>query len=171
VGTTVTNQNCIHTEIKSRLNLGNACYHYLRSLFSSSRLIKNIEIKIYKAIILSVVLYGCENWPLTLEKQHRLRVFEYRVLRSIFGPKGEQGAGGWRRLYAVEHHNLYASLNIIRVIKFRRMRWAGYVARMAEMRNAYSILNGKPEAKDHLEDLAVDGKIILQWILGKKGGR
>jgi hypothetical protein len=77
---------------------------------------------------LSVVLYGCEIWSLTHRGEHRLRVFENRVLRGIFGPKREEVAGGLRRLHNEELHNLYTSSSIIRVIKSRRMRWVGHVA-------------------------------------------
>jgi hypothetical protein len=79
-----------------------------------------------------------------------LRVCENRVLRGIFGPRWEQGAGRWRRLQNEELHNLYASLNIIRVIKSRNVRWAGHVARIGHIRNAYNILVGKYERKNHL---------------------
>jgi hypothetical protein len=75
------------------------------------------------------VLYGCETWSLTLREEHRLRVFENRVLRRIFGPKREED-GSWRKLHNDELHSLYSSPNIIRAIKSRRMRWAGHVARM-----------------------------------------
>jgi len=84
-----TNQNFIHREIKSRLNLSTACYQ------TSRLLTKNINIKIYKTIIFPVVLYGCETWSLTLSEEHRLQVFENRVLREIFGPKREEVSGGW----------------------------------------------------------------------------
>jgi hypothetical protein len=77
-----------------------------------------------------VVLYGCETWSLTLREEHRLRVFENSVLRRIFGPKKNEVIGGWRKLHTEELHNLYYSLSIIRMIKSRRMRWAGHVARM-----------------------------------------
>jgi hypothetical protein len=85
--TTLTDQNRIQEYIKSRLNLGNACYHSLQSLLSSRLLSRNVKLKIFKTIILPVVLYGCETWSLTLSEEHRLRVFENRVLRRIFGPK------------------------------------------------------------------------------------
>jgi hypothetical protein len=88
LGTTITDQNCIHEEIKSRLNSGNACYHPVHSLLSSRLLSRNVKVKIYKTIILPFVLYGCETWSLTLREEHRLRVFQNRVLRRIFGPKG-----------------------------------------------------------------------------------
>jgi hypothetical protein len=85
LGTTLTNQNSIHEKIKSRLKSGNACYHSVQNLLSSSLLSKNVKIKIYRTIILPVVLYGCEGWSLTLREECRLRVFENRVLRRIFG--------------------------------------------------------------------------------------
>jgi hypothetical protein len=93
---------------------------------------KNLKIKIYKTVILPVVLYECETLSLTLGEEHRLRVFENRVLRKIFGPKREED-GPWRKLHN-ELHDLYFSPNIVRVIKSRRMRWAGHVARMGRGR-------------------------------------
>jgi hypothetical protein len=89
---------------------------------------KNTKIRIYRTIILPVVLYGCETWSLTLREEHRLRVFENRVLRGIFGPKRDKVTGEWRRLQNEELNDLYSSPNIIRVIKSRRIRWAGHVA-------------------------------------------
>ena len=93
LGTTLTNENSIQKEIKSRLKLGNACYHSLQNLLSSSLLSKNLKIKIYRTIILPVVLYGCEIWSLTLTEEYRLRVSENRVLRRIFGPKRDGVTG------------------------------------------------------------------------------
>jgi hypothetical protein len=87
LGKTLTDQNYIHEEIRSRLNSGSACYHSVQSLLSSRLLSRNVKVKIYKTIILPVVLYGCETWSLMLREEHRLRVFENRVLRRIFGPK------------------------------------------------------------------------------------
>jgi hypothetical protein len=77
-----------------------------------------------------VVLYGCETWSLTVREEHKLRVFENRVLRRIFGPKRDGVMGGWRKLYNKELHNLYSSPSIMRIMTSRRMRWAGHVARM-----------------------------------------
>jgi hypothetical protein len=94
-----------------------------------------------------VVLYGCETWSLTVKEEHKLRVFENRVLRKIFGPKGAGVTGGWRRLHNEELHNLYSSPIIIRIIKSRRMRWAGHVTRIGEKRNMCRLLVGKPEGK------------------------
>jgi hypothetical protein len=87
------------------------------------------RIRIYKTIILPIVVYGCETWSLTLRKEHRLRVFENRVLRRIFGPRNDEVLGGWRKLHN-ELHNLCCSPRIIRITKSRRMRWVGHVARM-----------------------------------------
>jgi hypothetical protein len=87
LGSTLTDQNFIHEEIRNWLNSGNACYHAVQNLLSSCLLSRNVKIKIYKTIILPVVLYGCENLSLTLREDHRLRVFENKVLRRIFGPK------------------------------------------------------------------------------------
>jgi hypothetical protein len=145
LGTTLTYQNDIHDEIKNRLNSGNACYYSVQSLLSSRLISKNLTIKIYKTVILPVVLYGCETWSLTLREEHRLRVSENRVLR-IFGPKMEED-GSWRKLHNDELHSLYSSPNIVRVIKSRRMRWAGHVACMGEGRGVHRVLVGKSEGK------------------------
>jgi hypothetical protein len=106
-----------------------------------------VKIKIYKTIILPVVLYGCETWSLTLKEENRLRVFENRVLRRIFGLKRDEVTGGWRKLHTEELHGSYSLPSIIRVIKARRMKWAGHVARMVEVRDAYNILVVKPEGR------------------------
>jgi hypothetical protein len=111
----------------------------------SSLLIKTLKFKIQKTVILPDVLYGCETWCLTLREEHRLRVSENGVLR-IFGPKREED-GSWRILHNDELHSLYSSPNIVRVIKSRRMRWAGDVARMGEGRDVYRVLVGRPEDK------------------------
>jgi len=87
LGTAVTNQTSVQEEIKSRLKSGNSCYHSVQNLLSSSLLSKNLKIKIYRTIYLPVVLYGCETWSLTLREERRLRVFENRMLRRVFGPK------------------------------------------------------------------------------------
>jgi hypothetical protein len=94
LGTTVTNQNLIQGDIKRRLNSGNACYHSVQNLLSSRLLSKNVKVRIYKTIILPLVLYGCETWSLTAREEHKLRVFENRVLRRIFGPKSDGVTGG-----------------------------------------------------------------------------
>jgi hypothetical protein len=94
LGTTIINQSLIQDEIKRRLNAGNACYHSVQNLLSCRLLYKNIKIRIYKIIILPVVLYGCDTWSLTLREEHRLRVFEKRVLRRIFVPKRDEVTGG-----------------------------------------------------------------------------
>jgi hypothetical protein len=117
LGITLTDQNCMHEDIKSRQNLGNACYHLVQSLLSSRLLSRNVKVKIYRTIVLPVVLYGYETWSLTLKEEHRLRVFENRVLRRIFRPKRDEVTRQWRKLHNGELHNLYLFPNIIRQIK------------------------------------------------------
>jgi hypothetical protein len=107
---------------------------------------RNLKIRKYKTIILPVVLYGCETWSLTLREEYRLGVFENRVLKMIFGLKRDGVTGEWRKLHNEELHDLYSSPNI-RIIKARRMRWAGHVARMGEKRNACRLLVGNPEGR------------------------
>ena len=114
--------------------MGNACYYSVEKMLSSRLLSKKLKVKTSKAIIL---LYGCETWSLTFREEHRLRVFENKVLRKIFGSKRDEIAGEWRKLHNAELHALYSSPNIIRNLKSRRLRWAGYVARMKQSRNAY----------------------------------
>jgi len=119
---------------------------------------KNLKIEIYRTIILAVVLYGCETWSLTLREERKLRVFENMVLRKIFGPRRDEVTGEWRRLYNEELNDVYSSPNIVRVIKSRRIRWAGHVARMGEERGAYGVLVGKPEGKRPL------GRPRRRWV-------
>jgi hypothetical protein len=144
--------------------------------FVLSPAVKIMNVRIYKTIILPVVLYGCETWSLTVREEHKLRMFENRVLRRIFGPKREGVTGGWRKLHNEELHNLYSSPSIIRIIKSRRMWWAGNVARMGEKRNVYKLLVGKPEGKRPLGrprswwidiikiDLLDIGLSVVDWI-------
>jgi len=146
LGTTLTDQNSIQEEIKSRLKSGNACYYSVQNLLSSSLVTRNLKIRIYRTIIWPVVLYGCETWPLTLREERRLRLFENWVLR-IFGPKRDEVTGKLRKVHNEELNDVYSSPNIIRVIKLRRMRWEGHVARMGERRGLYSVLMRKPEGK------------------------
>ena len=107
---------------------------------------------------LPVVLYGCETWSLTLWEERKLRVFENMVLRRIFGPRRDEVKGEWRRLHNEELNDLYSSHNIVRVIKSRRMRWAGHVPRMGEERGVYRVLVGKPEGKSPL------GRPRRRWV-------
>jgi hypothetical protein len=109
-------------------------------------------------LILPVVLYGYETWSLTVKEEHKLRVFENRVLRRIFGPKRDGVTGGWRTLYNEELHNLYSSPSTIRIIKSRRMWCEGPVAQMGEKRNVYRLLVGKTEGKKPL------GRPRRRWI-------
>jgi len=162
LGTILTNQNSIQEEIKSRLRSGNACYHSVQNLLSSRLLSKNLKTKIYRIIILPVVLYGCETWWLTYREERKLRVLENMVLGRIFGPRKDEVTGEWRRLRNEELNDLYSSPNIVRVIKSKRMRWVGHVARMGEKRGVYiGSCWGNRREGDHWADLSVDGWIIL----------
>ena len=96
----------IQEEIKSRLKSGNACYHSVQNLLSSSLLFINLKIKIFRTIILPVVLYVCETWSLTLREKRRLRMFEKRVLRKIFGLKRDEVTKEWRKLHNEELNDL-----------------------------------------------------------------
>jgi len=100
------------------------------SLLIKLPLFKNLKIKIHRSIILPVVVYGCETWSLTLREERRLKLFENRVLRRIFGPQKDKITGELRKLHNEELNDLYSSPNIFRVIKSRRMRWAEHAARM-----------------------------------------
>ena len=119
MGTILTNQNSIAEEIKNRLRSGNACYHSVQNLLFSRLLFKNLKIKIYRTIMLPVVLYGCETWSLTLREERKLRVFENMVLRRIFGSRRDEVTGKWRRLHNAELSDLYSLPNNVRVIKSR----------------------------------------------------
>ena len=115
-------------ESLSRPKSGNACYHSVQNLLSSSSLPKNVKIKIYRTIILPVVLYGCATWSLTIREECRLIVFENKVLKRIFGPKRDEMTGEWRRLHNKELYAFHSSPNIIRVINSRRLRCDRHVA-------------------------------------------
>jgi hypothetical protein len=116
-----------------------------------------VKTRIYN-IILPAVLYGCETWSLTFLEEHRLRVFENRVLRRIFGPTREEVMGGWRRLHNEELRDFYSSPSIIRMIKSKKIRWAGHIALMGQKRNAYRLFVGKLEENRPL------GRPRRRWI-------
>jgi hypothetical protein len=142
LGTILTNPDSTEEEIKSLLKSGKACYRSVQNPLSSSLLSKNLKTKMYGTIFCACVLDRCESWWLTCREEHRTRVFENRVLRRIFRPKRDGVTGKYRKLHNEEFIDLYSSPNIISVIKSKRMRWGGHVARMGR-RGAYRVLVGK----------------------------
>jgi len=124
--------------------------------------IHNLKIKMYRNIILPVVLYGCETWLITMGEESRLRVFKKRELRRIFVIKGNEVTGKRGRLYNEELNDLYSSPNIMWVIKSRRMRWMGHVACMGDRRSAYRILVGRPEGLSWLR-IQKSGTCLSMW--------
>jgi hypothetical protein len=162
LGTTLTNQNYIQEEIK-RMKSGNACYHSVQ-IFSSSLISKKLKIEIYRTIILPLVLYGCETWSLISRVECRLRVFDNRVLRRVFGPKRDEVTAEWRKLHNEELNDRYSLPNIVRVVKSRKMRWAGHVARMGRRELCTGCWWGNLWERCHWGDPDVDGRIILRWI-------
>ena len=106
-----------------------------------------IYIYIYIYIYVELVLYGCETWSLTLREERRLRVFENRVLRRVFGPNRDEVTGERRKLHNEELNDLYSLPNVVRVVKWRRMRWSGHVALIREDSGVHRVLVGKPERK------------------------
>jgi hypothetical protein len=140
------------------------------SLLPSRSKCKHKRIRVYRTVVLPAVLYGCETWSLTLREEQRLRLFENRVLRRIFGPKRDEATGEWRRLHNEELNDLYSSPNIVRVIKSGRMGWAGSVAHMGKTEVHTGFCWGDLREGDQLGDPGVDGRIILKWIFKKWDG-
>jgi len=132
--------------------------------------VKNLKIKIYRNIILPVVLYECGIWSLKLRDERRLRVFENRVLRRVFGTKRDKVAGQWRKLHNEEIRDLYSLPNIVRVVKSRRMRWVEHVAGMLEWRVVQRVLVGKPEGKRPFGIPRREWEYNIRRILGSGRG-
>jgi hypothetical protein len=166
--TALTNQYSIQEEIKGRLKSRNACYCSEQYRLSSSLLSKNINIKIYRTIIFPVVLYGCENWSLTMREKRRLRVFQNWVLMRIFGPKRDEVTReGENYIMRSCTADLFSSPNIFRVIKSRLMRWAGHAAYMGRGEEYAGFWGGNLRERHPLEGPGLDGRIIFRWIFMK----
>jgi hypothetical protein len=131
--------------------------------------IKKLKIKIYRTVILPLVLYGYKTWSLILWKEHKLRVSENRVLRILGHERDKDGL--WRKQHNDELHGLYSSPNIVRVIKSRIMRWVGLVARMGKGTGIYRVLVGGLKGRDHWEVLGIGGRINIVWTLWRQGSR
>jgi len=125
---------------------------------------KNLKIKIYRTVILPVVLFGCETLSLTLREERELRVFENRVLRRIFGPRRDEVTGEWSRIHNEELNDLYSSPNIVRVTKSRRRKWPCHVARMGVERACIGSWWGNHMEGEQWGDLGVDGQKVLERI-------
>jgi hypothetical protein len=121
----------------------------------------------YKTIILPVVLYGYETWSLTLWEEHRLRVFENRVLRGIFGTTGVEVTGDWRQLHSGQLHNLCSSPDIIRHIKSRGMMWAEHVHARGRGETCTGFRWESPKEKGNSKKQGVNGRMGLEWIFGR----
>jgi hypothetical protein len=162
--TTLTNKNSSQEDVKTRLKSGNACYHLVQNLSSSCLLSKNTKIKIYRSVILHVVLHWYETWLLALREERRLRVFEKRVVRRIFGPKRDKVTRERRKLHIEELKDLHSSSIIVLVIKSSRMRWAGMQHIWGEREVVDRVLVGKPEGKRPL------GRLRRGWEDNIQGG-
>jgi hypothetical protein len=140
------------------INLVNAWYHSFQDVLSFLFILKNVEIKIYKTVVLPIVLYGWETSSVAVREKHR-----FRVLWRIYRPKREEAVGGWRKLHYKEHRKLYFSVNV-RVIRLRRKKWGG-MQQACERSDVHTKFWSKNlKGRDHLGDLGVSGKIILKWM-------
>jgi hypothetical protein len=162
LGTTLKYQHCIEEEIRS-LSRGMLAIFWCR-IFCPPVCYPKIWIQVYRNIILTV-LYGCETWLLTLREERRLRVFENRVLRRIFGLKRDEVTGEWRMrsLMICTSHPIF----IVCVIKSRRVKFARHVARRGERRDLYRVLVGNLRERDHLGSPSVDGRTVLRNVFRK----
>ena len=134
--TNLTKQNSIQEEYKSRFETGNACYHSVQKLLSSSLLSKNVKIKNYRIMIFPLVLYGRETWALTSREERRLRMFENRVLRKVFGPKRDEVAEEWRKLHNEELNDLYSPNILVNLSRSKVMiSVIGYLMLLYHYRN------------------------------------
>ena len=146
-------------------------WHFRRPASEFSLLSTHPDIKIYRNVTLPFVLYGCDTWSITLTEKRRLRVLENRVLRRIIRPKKDEVSGEWRRLHNEELHDLYSPRNVIRVIKPRRMRWAGQEVGTGDKKVHTRFWWEDLSERGHLEDMGVDGKLILKWIFKSGTGQ
>jgi hypothetical protein len=152
----LTHQNLIQEKIKRKLNSGNTCCYSVKNLLFS-HLVKKYK-RIYKTIIMFLVLHGCETSSLAIREEHILRVFESRVLRRIFGPRSYEVMRCWRNLHNKELCDLYSSSSIVKMMKLMRMRWVGHLAQTEDKRNMYRSLVGKPEGRVPL------GRPRCRWV-------
>ena len=157
LGTNISENNEITEEINNRIQAGNRCLFALQGLMKSRELSRKTKIHIYNTIIKPIVIYGCETWTLTAANEERLKIFERRVLRRIFGPTREETTGQYRIKTNQELKELYASGNIINKVKAKRLQWAGHVRRMLDERIGKLVWGTAPQGKRPL------GRPRLRW--------
>lgn len=143
LGSQVNSDNSIGKEIRRRVTLGNRSYYSLQKLFQSKTLHRNLKCELYRSLVRPVAIYGSEAWYMTQKDEQSLRVFETRILRSIFGAIND--GNGWRRRFNHELYELYEEPDIVSVIKISRLRWLGHVQRMDENRIPKKLFNGHPD--------------------------
>jgi hypothetical protein len=156
LGSFITNNNKISSEISHRINMGNTCYYGLRNILRSKLLKEDIKFKIYKTLIRPVVLYGCESWTLTTKEEERLKIFERKILRKIYGPSCVNGI--WRIKYNDELYNTYKEPSIVKMIKISRLEWLGYLARMEDNATCKKVTFSQPEGSRK------KGRPKLRWL-------
>ena len=142
LGSIVTADNNTSADVASRIKAANVAYFQTRPLFNSRILSWTTKIRLYKTLVRPVLMYGAETWPLTRRDENRLRVFENRMLRRIFG--GTVSNGVWRIRHNAEIHRLYKSADILAELRARRLQWAGHVARMDDARTAKRVMDAPP---------------------------
>lgn len=157
LGTTLSEDTDGTEEINCRIQAGNKCLYATHKLLKSKQTSRRTKINIYKTIIRPVVMYGCETWTLTVANEERLRVFERRVLRKIYGPTVDATTGRYRTRTNRELEDLYGEPNIVREIKSKRLQWAGHVRRLPDNRTVRLVWEEIPEGKRPL------GRPRLRW--------
>jgi hypothetical protein len=157
LGSQLNQTNSIHSDIQARIGAGNRCYYTFGKVMKTRAINKNLKLQIYKTIIRPVVTYGCETWTLTHQNEQRLRIFERKILRKIFGPVINDD-GTWRIRRNDELNELIRSADIVRFIKSKRIAWIGHVMRMEETRMPKRLLEWKPMGR------RIRGRPRKRWL-------
>jgi hypothetical protein len=157
LGSLITNRNTVSGETQCRITDANKCYYELQKQLKSKQLKRNIKFTIYKIIIIQVLFYGSETWTLRKTDEKKLRTFENKVLRNIYGPVYD---GYWRRRYNTELHKLFQKPDLVKIITISRLRWLGHLVRMTNNPPARRITEGKPWSRRRVE------RPCLRWMDG-----